>query len=177
MNGRTSVVIIVTNYCMVSFLDVQSAYVNFPDRVQSLMLSTVTPAGQPQASYTPFVTDRDRAFYIFVSGLSSHTQNLQTTCKAGILLIEDEADTPQIFARRRLMYDCTAKLIERHDPHWGNLADQFKQRFGNLIDMLRQLPDFQIFQLVPQSGRFVVGFGAAYDVDASNLERLIPPEN
>jgi len=79
---------------MVSFSDVQSAYVNFPYRVQSLMLSTVTPAGQPQASYTPFVTDRDRAFYIFVSGLSSHTQNLQTTCKAGILLIEDEADTP-----------------------------------------------------------------------------------
>lgn len=140
------------------------------------MLSTVTPEGQPQASYTPFVTGSDRAFYIFVSGLSSHTQNLQTTGKAGILLIEDEAQASQIFARRRLMYDCTATLIERHELQWGTLADQFKQRFGNLIDMLRQLPDFRIFQLRPQSGRFVVGFGAAYEVDPTNLERLMPTE-
>ena len=161
---------------MVSFSEVQSAYVDFPNQVQSLMLSTVTPEGQPQASYTPFVSGSDRTFYLFVSGLSSHTQNLQTTGKAGILLIEDEADAAQIFARRRLMYDCTATLIERHEPQWGSLADQFKQRFGNLIDMLRQLPDFRIFQLMPQSGRFVVGFGAAYEVDPTNLERLMPTE-
>lgn len=141
------------------------------------MLSTVTADGQPQASYTPFVMEGDRTFYIFVSGLSSHTQNLKTTAKAGILLIEDEAQTNQIFARRRLMYDCSVKLIDRHDPQWATWADKFKARFGNLIDMLRQLPDFQIFQLTPQSGRFVVGFGAAYEVDTTDLTRLIPTEN
>ncbi|WP_204140357.1 HugZ family protein [Halomicronema sp. CCY15110] len=162
---------------MVSFSDVQSAYVDFPTQVQSLMLSTVTPEGQPQASYTPFVMRGDRTFYIFVSGLSSHTQNLQKTPQAGILLIEDEAKTQQIFARRRLMYDCAVTLIERHDPQWATLADLFKRRFGNLIDMLRQLPDFQIFQLVPSGGRFVVGFGAAYEVNPENLEQLMPTEN
>jgi putative heme iron utilization protein len=162
---------------MVSFSDVQSAYVDFPTQVQSLMLSTVTPTGQPQASYTPFVMGRDRTFYIFVSGLSSHTQNLQKTPQAGILLIEDEAQAQQIFARRRLMYDCDVTLIERHEPAWATLADQFKQRFGNLVDMLRQLPDFQIFQLVPTGGRFVVGFGAAYEVNPDNLEQLMPTEN
>lgn len=170
-------VVIVTNYCMVSFSDVQSAYVDFPHQVQSLMLSTVTPEGQPQASYTPFVMGRDRTFYIFVSGLSSHTQNLQKTPQAGILLIEDETQATQIFARRRLMYDCVVNLIDRHDPQWSGLADQFKQRFGNLVDMLRQLPDFQIFRLMPQGGRFVVGFGAAYDINPENLEQLMAIEN
>lgn len=162
---------------MTSFSEVQSAYVDFPNRVQSLMLSTVTPTGQPQASYTPFVMESDRVFYIFVSGLSSHTKNLQVTAKAGILLIEDEAEAQQIFARQRLMYDCTAALVDRHDPQWTNWADKFKARFGNIIDMLRQLPDFQIFRLTPQSGRFVVGFGAAYEVDPSDLNRLLPIEN
>ncbi|MGD1931908.1 MAG: HugZ family protein [Leptolyngbyaceae cyanobacterium] len=162
---------------MVSFTEIQSAYIDFPSRLQSLMLSTISAEGQPQASYTPFVMAGDRAFYIFVSGLSKHTQNLQTTAKAGILLIEDEAQAPQIFARQRLMYDCGVVLIERHDPQWAGLADKFKARFGNLIDMLRQLPDFQIFKLTPQAGRFVVGFGAAYEVDPANLERLIPLEN
>jgi hypothetical protein len=162
---------------MASFSEVQSAYVDFPNRVQSLMLSTVTPEGQPQASYTPFVMEGDRVFYVFVSGLSNHTQNLKSTGKAGILLIEDEAQTQQIFARQRLMYDCAVDLIDRHDPQWAGHADKFKTRFGNLIDMLRQLPDFQIFRLTPQSGRFVVGFGAAYEVDPSDLSRLIPTEN
>lgn len=162
---------------MASFSEVQSAYREFPQRVQSLMLSTLTPEGQPQASYTPFVMAGNRTFYIFVSGLSSHTHNLQTTPKAGILLIEDEAQTAQIFARQRLMYDCTATLIERHNPQWTRWADEFKARFGNLIEMLRQLPDFQIFQLTPQAGRFVVGFGAAYEVDPTDLSRLMPTEN
>ena len=162
---------------MASFSEIEAAYLQFPERVQSLMLSTLTAEGQPQASYAPFVTGSDRAFYIFVSGLSSHTQNLKAIARAGILLIEDEAQASQIFARQRLMYDCTVELIERHNPEWTTWADRFSARFGNLIQMLRQLPDFQIFRLMPQSGRFVVGFGAAYEIDPSNFSRLIPIEN
>ena len=161
---------------MASFADVQTAYLQFPERVQSLMLSTIAVDGQPHASYAPFIMDGDRTFYIFVSGLSTHTQNLKTTAKAGLLLIEDEAQASQIFARQRLMYDCTVELIERHNPQWTTWVDHFANRFGNLITMLRQLPDFQMFRLTPQTGRFVVGFGAAYEVDPSNLDRLIPTE-
>ena len=90
--------------------------------------------------------------------------------------MEDEAQTSQIFARQRLMYDCSVELIDRHAPQWTTWADKFKHRFGNLIDMLRQLPDFQIFKLTPQGGRFVIGFGAAYEVDPTDLNRLIPTE-
>ncbi|NER81263.1 MAG: HugZ family protein [Leptolyngbya sp. SIO1D8] len=159
---------------MASFSDIQTAYLHFPERLQSLMLSTLNADGQPHASYAPFVMGGDRTFYIFVSGLSTHTKNLMTTSKAGILLIEDEAQATQIFARQRLMYDCQVDLIERQNLQWTIWADKFAARFGNLIDMLRQLPDFQIFSLIPQAGRFVVGFGAAYEVDPSNLEHLIP---
>jgi hypothetical protein len=162
---------------MVSFTEVQAAYQQFPERVQSLMLSTVNAAGQPQASYAPFVVGSDRAFYIFVSGLSSHTQNLQATPQAGILLIEDEAQANQMFARQRLMYECSVNLVERQNPEWTVWADRFKARFGALVDMLRQLPDFQIFRLCPQSGRFVLGFGAAYEVDPDDILRLLPTEN
>ncbi len=162
---------------MVSFTEVETAYREFPNRVQSLMLSTVTETGQPQASYAPFIMTSDRTFYVFVSGLSSHTQNLKSTPKAGILIIEDEAQTAQIFARKRLMYDCTVHLIPRHDPQWTQKVDRFKVRFGNLIDMLRQLPDFELFELVPQAGRFVLGFGAAYEMDPRDRFRLIPTEN
>ncbi len=159
---------------MSDFAEIQAAYLRFPERIKSLMLSTINAEGVPQASYAPFVMTSDRSIYIFVSGLSAHTQNLQTCPKAGVLFIQDEAETNQIFARQRLMYDCTVELIERHDPNWTGWADQFKTRFGNIIDMLRQLPDFQIFRLIPYAGRFVVGFGAAYAVDPVDRRRLVP---
>lgn len=161
---------------MANFSEIEAAYLHFPEHLKSLMLSTVTADGQPYASYAPFVMEYDRTFYIFVSGLSVHTDHLKATGKAGILLIEDEAQASQIFARRRLSYTCGAELIPRHDPRWTHRADMFSDRFGNLIGMLRQLPDFQIFQLKPVAGNFIVGFGAAYAVDSADLSRLIPAE-
>ena len=159
---------------MDKFAAALATYQTFPEQFQSLILSTVSAEGQPNASYAPFVMDDDRNFYIYVSGLSSHTQNLHATAKASLLLIEDEAQTKQIFARTRLSYDCTATLVEAETPAWEALADQFQDRFGAMIDMLRQLPDFRIFRLQPQAGRLVIGFGAAFDVDPQDLSRLVP---
>ena len=129
--------------------------------------------GLPQASYAPCVVDEERNIYVFVSGLSAHTQNLTATRKASVLFIEDEAKTQQIFARMRLSYDCTATLLERESEQWSAIAQQFEDRFGNIVEVMRGLADFRIFQLRPQSGNFVVGFGAAYKVDPDDLSKLI----
>ncbi len=160
---------------MPSFTAVLAAYQDLPARVHSLMLSTVNDTGQPQASYAPYVIDDDCQIYIFTSGLSAHTANLQTTGMASILLIEDEADAPQVFARQRITYDCQARLLPRATAAWEAVADRFEQRFGEIIPMLRSLDDFQIFCLSPQAGRFVMGFGAAYAVDPENSSQLVGP--
>jgi heme iron utilization protein len=150
-----------------------ATYQAFPEQFQSLILSTVSAEGLPNASYAPFVMDSDRNFYIYVSGLASHTQNLHATAKASLLLIQEESQAPQAFARTRLSYDCLATLIEAEAPEWTALADQFQARFGPVIDMLRQLPDFRIFQLKPQAGRMVIGFGSIFEVDPQDLSSLI----
>ena len=148
-------------------------YQTFPDRFGSAVLATVSGEGTPQASYAPCVVDESRNIYIFVSGLSAHTQNLTATGKANVLFIEDESKTQQIFARMRLSYDCTATLLERESTQWNAIAQQFEDRFGNIVEVMRGLADFRIFQLQPQSGNFVVGFGAAYKVDPQDLGKLI----
>lgn len=157
---------------MADFERLCSLYVEFPQKFRSLMLSTASAAGAPQASYAPFLMDQDRTIYLYVSGLSNHTQNLRQTRRASVLLIEDEASTKEIFARRRLSYQCTATFVD--DDSQADLADRFETRFGNIVAMMRQLADFQIVALTPQSGRFIVGFGAAYAVDPNNLQRLQP---
>ena len=127
----------------------------------------------PNGSYTPFVMDEFKNIYIYVSGLSPHTQNINLNHKVNVLFIEDEAQTPQIFARRRLNYDCTAILIERETQTWLNIVDKFEARFGEIIQMLRSLDDFRIFKLTPHSGRFVIGFGQAYHINGDNLDKLV----
>lgn len=158
---------------MSKFEAATAAYQTFTDHFQSIVLSTVSAEGEPNASYAPFVMDGDRNLYIYVSGLSSHTQNLQAVPKASVLFIQDEQDTPQIFARKRLSYDCTARLVDADTPQWSQIVDQFETRFGNMVQLLRSLPDFRVFQLKPVRGRFVMGFGAAYAVDSSDLNQLV----
>jgi len=148
-------------------------YQDFPGQFKSVILGTVSPEGLPQASYAPCVLDQARNIYIFVSGLSAHTQNLTGTGKASTLFIEDESQAQQMFARKRLSYDCSAVLLSRESDHWTVIAEQFEARFGNIVEVMRGLADFRIFQLTPLSGRFVVGFGAAYDVDPADPSRLV----
>ncbi|MEB3313462.1 MAG: pyridoxamine 5'-phosphate oxidase family protein [Cyanobacteriota bacterium] len=87
---------------MADFATVLAAYQALPSQLKSLMLATVNPDGSPQASYAPYLMDADRQFYIFVSGLSAHTANLLRTGQASVLLIQDEGQSPQVFARQRL---------------------------------------------------------------------------
>ena len=153
--------------------DLLQTYRNFPNQFGSVILGTTSPNSQPQASYAPCVIDAQRNIYIFVSGLSAHTQNLHTTGQASALFIEDEAKAKQLFARKRLSYSCIATLLERNSDQWNEIAQQFTDRFGNIVEVMIDLPDFRIFQLQPQSGRFVIGFGAAYKVDSNDLDHLI----
>ena len=159
---------------MADFDRVTQLYLEFPEKFRSAMLSTVSTDGSPQASYAPFLIDADKQLYIYVSGLSAHTANLKQTGRVSVLLIEDEAETQEIFARRRLTYGCIAAPLPRDTTQWQALIDRFEQRFGNVIGLMKGLPDFQLFQLTPQAGQFVVGFGAAYRVNPDNLSALEP---
>ncbi len=151
----------------------QAEYEKFPTELTSIMMSTVNKEGIPDASYAPFVLDDDKNIYIYVSGLATHTQNIHNHPFVSVLFIEDEVKTKQIFARRRLNFNCTANLVERETEQWQQTVDKFQIRFGELISTLRSLPDFRIFQLTPKNGRFVIGFGAAYNISSDNINQLV----
>ncbi len=153
--------------------EVRKEYNAFTSIVESVMLGTVDSDENPNVSYTPFVIDEDKNIYIFVSGMSVHTQNLHENGKASVMFVEDERDSKQIFARRRLTYNCITSLIQKDNPQWDLIADKFGERFGNIIDYLRSSPDFRIFKLTPYNGLFVIGFGAAYRISGENLNDII----
>lgn len=151
----------------------QVEYEKFPDQFVSLFIATVSKEGLPHASYTPFVMDEAKNTYIFVSGLSAHTHDLYHLPKASILLAENDLQTSEIFARRRLIFECNAVLILRDAQEWAQITRDFEQRFGNIINTMISLPDFRIFKLIPYTGKFITGLGAAYQICSDNLRHLI----
>ncbi len=152
----------------------KTAYKSLINSVRSVVLGTVNAEGIPNVSYAPFVMDEAKNIYIFVSKTSVHTFNLQANARASVMLIEDEAKSKQIFARRRLTYSCHANAIASNTPEWEHICNRFDKRFGNIIYIFRNLPSFNIFKFTPDEGIFVIEFGAAYKIDPNDLNHLIP---
>jgi len=132
----------------------------------SLSLSTINLQHEPVVSYAPFVHSDDKTFYIFISELAEHTQNLNYAIKNGhktsIMLIEDEKECQNIFARKRLNYLCNVELIERESEQWQQVLAIFREKFDQTIEVLMTLPDFKLFSLSARNGKFVSGFAKTY---------------
>ncbi|MEM6281979.1 MAG: pyridoxamine 5'-phosphate oxidase family protein [Chloroflexota bacterium] len=165
-----------------SLTKARSIYQELLTTRQSVMLATTRTDGTPLASYAPFAVDANTNFYIFISTLSLHTGNLMRTGKASVMLIADEAESEQIFARHRLTYACHAEELARDDPNWQEAAALYRQRFGEFFDLVRGFRDFKMFRLTPEDGLLVVGFGQAYNIHGNapgqlSLRRGTPPED
>lgn len=150
----------------------QQAALEFRRGLTTVILGTVSAAGDPEASVAPAVLGPDGTFLVYVSSLAAHTRNLLHNRKASVLLVEDEARTSQPMARRRLTFACSVHPLGRDTEEFAAAMPAFRQRFGAIVTQLESLPDFQLFRLSPQRGRLVLGFGQAYEVDPSDWSRL-----
>lgn len=146
----------------------------FRANLSTLVLGTSSADGEPDASVAATLLDPSGAFVVYVSGLSAHTRNLRANPRASVLLVEAEIATPQPLARRRLTFACAAEAVARDSAAHTALVAAFRAQFGEAIDLLAGLPDFQLVRLTPLRGRVVVGFGAAFDIDPHDWTRLSP---
>jgi len=87
---------------------------------------------------------------------------LETTT-VSILFIEDEART-----RNFLPENASPASVAR------TAMSLFKKKFGKVFAMIRPLPDFALFRIIPSGGLYVRGFGQAFEVSAvPRGERLL----
>lgn len=140
----------------------------FRDSRKTLQLATISAEGIPNATYAPFAFD-SQAYYILVSDIAAHGRNLKTNRNVSILMIEDESECKQIYARKRLTFDTRAELVERNTEAWQQGVNALQTRFGDIIENLSQLGDFNLYRLVPESGRYVKGFGQAFEISGNDL--------
>jgi len=140
----------------------KKALLQFQQQQQSLVLATLDRTKTPCGSYSPFVATDLFTYFIFVSGLAKHTENLLHHPITSVMLLEAEDAAANIFARKRFTLTCSANLIIRDEAVWPNILDQFEQRFGSVLRVLRQFADFQLIRLQAEQGLWVSGFGQAF---------------
>ncbi len=135
---------------------------------QTLLLSTVSIRGEPECSYAPYVRDEYGLFYIFVSELASHAQNMLQTQRASIMFIQNEKNANNIFARERVIFNCSINEIQKQDEKYPIYLDRMSDELGETMSLLRSLPDFHLLQLTADKGRFIAGFGQAFNININN---------
>lgn len=150
---------------------VTEEYLALRDRTDGALLATLEADRIPAASYAPLAWVDGRG-YLFLSDLAAHTQNLKRCTSISLMLIEEPASSGNAFARRRISLRGDAQIVERGDPLFTPVLAEFHRRFGEVISLLESLPDFHLFALRLDSGRYIRGFGQAFELSGDQLDQL-----
>ncbi len=137
---------------------IQASLNTFTKTFQSLVISSITKDGKPYASYAPFV-HVDGTYYILISKIAKHYQNILNHPQISILFIEDESKAEHIFFRKRLSYVINTQFEEKEV-----IKEAFIHRFGDFVKRLF-LMDFVMIKCHIVNGHYIIGPGQAYMID------------
>jgi len=147
---------------------IQTDFNQFILGFKTLTLATVTVDGFPEVSYAPFIR-LDGVWYIYVSELATHTQNILNSGTASVLLVEPEGDAANLFARKRASFQMKAQEVSRGTECWSSVMTDFEVQFGHIMALLKGLSDFHLMALTPISGSFVRGFAQAFTLGGETM--------
>jgi putative heme iron utilization protein len=120
--------------------------------------------GEPNLAMVAYAFAQDfSAFYIHVSRLGKHTTDMENDPRVSLLITEtdDRRADPQTLARVSIRG--TAEVVPRDDSNYGQVKNIYLERFPE-AEQLFSLGDFNIWKITPKGGRFVAGFGRAFNL-------------
>jgi len=147
---------------------------NFISKIKTAIIGTVDENNLPFSSYAPYIYDKNR-FYIYISKIATHTKNIQTNPNASLFFIEDESKSENLFARKRISLQCISAKIDRDSERFEEVLTLFGEKFdSSMVEMLKKMTDFYLFELEVKSGEATFGFGDAYLIGGDKMNELVP---
>ena len=128
--------------------------------------------GKPNLAMVAYAFAEDfSAFYIHVSKLGKHTADMENNPSVSLLFTEadDGRLDPQTLAR--LSSHGTAEILPRTDPGYAQVRNLYLQRFPE-AEQLFSFGDFNLWGIKPKGGRFVAGFGRAFNLAPESLKKV-----
>jgi len=140
---------------------------SFKTSFGSLTLASLSPEGEVMCSYAPYIHSK-KGDFIYISEVSEHFANLKANPQnVEVMFLEDECKAASVILRKRLRYKTCVSFVARTDPLFDEVYDEFEEQSGGSggIKTIRNMQDFHLLKLRFKQGRFVKGFGQAYDID------------
>jgi putative heme iron utilization protein len=128
--------------------------------------------GEPNVAMVAYSFAEDfSAFYIHVSRLGKHTTDMEIDPHVSLLIAEtdDRRPDPQTLARVSLRG--VAERLPRDDPGYPQVKKNYLERFPE-AEQLFGLGDFNIWRVTPKGGRYVAGFGRAFNLVPEILKKI-----
>ncbi|MBE2987062.1 pyridoxamine 5'-phosphate oxidase family protein [Campylobacter sp. RM12920] len=161
---------------------IQDSVFKFVDSLKTVIISSLNSKGQCVSSYAPFVREGDE-IYLCLSSIAEHYSSLKASPnKASLLFLEDESTAKTILARVRLSIKCEVDFIKdeaKRDEYFDKLVA--KNPNESAFVYIKNMKDFYVVKASLKQGRFVRGFGAAYDTLGlkviKGLQEMYPHES
>lgn len=129
--------------------------------------------GIPNVSMVLFAASPDfQHFYLHMSRLAQHTQDLLSDPRAGLMVSEpdERMKDPQTLARISMLGEVT-KLDQNANGGFSKAREAYLLRFpqarANFL-----LGDFSLYAFEVKSARFVATFGKIYNLKPGDLKRV-----
>jgi putative heme iron utilization protein len=131
--------------------------------------------GDPEASLLPYALRPDfGAVYVQASGLARHSRGLQPGARVGVLIHENEQADADPMQTRRLTVQATVGVLDRGSDAFEAARAIFVARFPG-AEMTLSLGDFNLYELALGRGRYVAGFGQAFNIGPDTFRDVAAP--
>ena len=146
---------------------------DFIAHIQTAVIGTLDKDHLPFSSYAPYIYDTNR-FYVYISDIATHAKNIQANPKASLFFIEDESKTDNLFARKRISLQCDSAKITRSSERFEEVLALFAQKFdAKMVETLKKMTDFNLFEFKVTYGEATFGFGKAYLIGGEQMNELV----
>jgi putative heme iron utilization protein len=128
-------------------------------------------AGAPMASMTLFMPEADLgAFYVHVSRLAWHTQDMQQDPRIALSIAETDDRREDPFTLARVTIRGEAAQLRNEGAEFERLKRAWLERFPKQAINF-ELADFSFWKITPRDARFVAGFGSIHNLSARELKQ------
>ena len=117
------------------------------------------------------VADDFSVFYIHVSKLGKHTNDMERDPHVSLLIIEKDDDRADPQTLARVSIRGMAEILPRTRSEYAEIRNIYLERF-NEAERLFSLGDFNIWKITPKGGRYVAGFGRAFNLVPEALRKV-----
>ena len=129
-------------------------------------------AGEPNLAMVAYAfADNFSAFYIHVSRLGKHTTDMENDPHVSLLVVEADDRRPDPQTLGRVSIRGMAEILPRANPNYAQVKNIYLQRFPE-AEQFFSLGDFNLWKITPKGGRFVAGFGRAFNLVPESLKKV-----